>query len=89
VYIPNAFTPNSDERNDAWSWVGDCDPEEFLLMVFNRWGELIYSTEDPLAKWDGTYQGTVSQDGVYVYRVRYRLPYQARKDLIGHVTLLR
>lgn len=89
VYIPNAFTPNDDERNDAWSWVGDCDPEEFLLMVFDRWGELIYATEDPLARWDGTYQGTVSQDGVYVYRVRYRLPYQARKDVIGHVTLLR
>lgn len=89
VFIPNTFTPNNDEINDAWAWVGDCKPDEFRMMVFNRWGELVYTTEDPTAKWDGTYQGVVSQNDVYVYRVSYRLPYQDRKERMGHVTLLR
>jgi gliding motility-associated-like protein len=59
------------------------------MMVFNRWGELIFSTADPAEKWDGTYNGVVSQDGVYVYRVGYTLPYQKHKEVIGSVTLLR
>lgn len=89
VFIPNAFTPNNDDQNDAWAWVGDCHPDEFQMQVFNVQGELIYSTEDPSAKWDGTYHGTASQGGVYVYKVRYRLPYQDRKERMGHVTLLK
>jgi gliding motility-associated-like protein len=89
IWIPNAFSPNSDDENDAWAWVGECDPEEFRIMVFNRWGELIYETEDPEKKWDGMYNGTLSQDGVYVYRAFYKLPYQEERSVIGHVTLLR
>lgn len=90
VYIPNAFTPNdTDRRNDSWWWVGECEPEDFLIYIFDRWGELIYSTEDPHAPWDGTYNGVMSQDGVYVYRLAYRMPYQEDKEVIGHVTLLR
>jgi gliding motility-associated-like protein len=90
VFIPNAFTPNdTDHRNDVWWWVGECEPEDFLIYIFNRWGELIYSTEDPHAPWDGMYNGVMSQDGVYVYRLAYRMPYQEDKEVIGHVTLLR
>ena len=89
VWIPNAFTPDFDDRNDWWTVVGECEPEEFLIMVFDRWGELIFRSEDPEEKWDGTYAGAVSQDGVYVYRAYYKLPYQGRKSEIGHVTLLR
>ena len=89
VWIPNAFTPDSDDRNDWWHVVGECEPEEFLIMVFDRWGELIFRAEDPEQKWDGTYAGVVSQDGVYVYRAFYKLPYQGRKSVTGHVTLLR
>ncbi len=89
VWIPNAFTPDSDDRNDAWTWNGECMPEDFSMLIFNRWGELIFSSQDPQQKWDGTYQGAVSQDGVYVYRMGYRLPYQKHKEVVGHVTLLR
>ncbi len=89
VWIPNAFTPNGDTYNDTWSWKTECVPEEFQVMVFNRWGEVIFTSEDPTSFWDGTYAGVESQVDVYVYRVGYRLPYQKHKDVIGHVTLVR
>ena len=89
IWIPNAFTPNNDDENDAWAWVGECDPEEFKVLVFNRWGELIYETDDPEQKWDGMYNGVPSQDGVYLYRAFYKLPYQEERSVIGHVTLVR
>ena len=89
VWIPSAFTPNNDEQNDAWSWKGECTPEDFSMVIVDRFGEVIFRTTDPEATWDGTYGGRVSPDGVYVYKVGYRLPYQERKDVVGKITLLR
>ena len=89
VWIPSAFTPDNDSRNDSWTWHGECRPEEFSIQVFNRWGELVFASTDPLDSWDGTYRGTSSPSGVYVYRVGYRLPYQKRKEVMGSITLAR
>ncbi|MBK7241210.1 MAG: gliding motility-associated C-terminal domain-containing protein [Flavobacteriales bacterium] len=89
VWIPSAFSPNNDEQNDAWSWKGECTPEDFSMVIVDRFGEVIFRTTDPDATWDGTYGGRVSPDGVYVYKVGYRLPYQERKDVVGKITLLR
>ncbi|MCB9169765.1 MAG: gliding motility-associated C-terminal domain-containing protein [Flavobacteriales bacterium] len=89
VYIPSAFTPDADHVNDLWSWVGECRPEDFSMMIFDRWGELVFKTEDPDEPWDGTCNGTQVQDGVYVYRAGYRLPYQDRKEVTGAVVVVR
>ncbi|MBK9196525.1 MAG: gliding motility-associated C-terminal domain-containing protein [Flavobacteriales bacterium] len=89
VFLPNAFTPDGDAVNDDWTMVSDCVPEEYLVYIFNRWGELIHTGTDPLSPWDGTYNGTLVQDGVYVYRLVYRMPYQEGAKVIGHVALLR
>ncbi|MCB9183188.1 MAG: gliding motility-associated C-terminal domain-containing protein [Flavobacteriales bacterium] len=89
ISVPNAFTPNNDDRNDAWAWVGECRPDEFEIAVFNRFGELVFASSDPADSWDGSYKGTVSQEGVYVYHLSYRLPYQDRQERYGHLTLLR
>lgn len=89
VWIPSAFTPDNDSRNDSWTWHGECKPEEFSIQVFNRWGEVVFASTDPLDSWDGTYHGTSSPSGVYVYRVGYRLPYQKRKEVMGSITLAR
>lgn len=89
VFVPNAFTPDSDGRNDLWSWKGECVPQEFSLEVFNRFGELVFATQDPAVKWDGSYKGVTSPDGVYVFHAGYRLLYQKRKEVTGTVTLLR
>ena len=92
VYVPNCFTPDGDEVNDVWGPVFSpgYDLSGFTLMVFNRWGNLIWESYDQFAKWDGTYDGTLCQDGVYIWKLEYKsidIPgYQSKQ---GHVTLLK
>lgn len=89
LWIPNAFTPNGDTRNETWAWKSECRAEEFSAQVYNRLGELIFASNDPDTWWDGTYRGVASPSGVYVYRVGYRLPYQEHKEVTGSVMLMR
>ena len=53
TYVPNAFTPNGDGNNDLFQIYGE-DIKTVSMKVFNRWGELVYSTTNSLAGWDGT-----------------------------------
>ena len=89
VYVPSAFTPNGDKVNELWSWTSECEPTEFEVIVFNRWGEEVFTTTDPYEPWDGTSRGEMSPDGVYLFRMGYRLPYQDHKQVQGSVVLLR
>ncbi|HRH37100.1 MAG TPA: gliding motility-associated C-terminal domain-containing protein, partial [Flavobacteriales bacterium] len=89
VWVPSAFTPDGDTKNEAWTWSGECMPEDFSIAVFNRWGEVVFSSTDPKRSWDGTYGGALSPPGIYAYRVGYRLPYQKHKEVRGSLTLLR
>ena len=89
VWIPSSFTPDGDDINDVWHWSGECIPEEYAVSVFDRFGEKIYSSTDPLNTWDGTISGVDSPTGVYIYHVGYRLPYQKHKEVTGSVTLVR
>lgn len=91
LYVPNVFTPNNDRVNDVFSVQG-AEWADFALSVFNRWGELIFESNDPAASWDGTYRGSYSPDGTYVYVVKYRtscLGDSMTHEVFGHVTLLR
>lgn len=89
VYIPNSFTPNGDGLNDRFSGYGESF-SSFRLLVFNRWGELIFETTDP-AGWDGNYNGIKATDDVYVYKLTYTSACTGGKfvDRLGHVLLLR
>lgn len=92
VYVPNAFTPDGDGRNDTFlpSLFSSVDKWEF--RVFNRWGELIFESKDPQAGWDGTRNGKDAPQGVYVWDLRYEGLWTsgaAQEHLRGHVTLLR
>nr|MDQ3100909.1 gliding motility-associated C-terminal domain-containing protein [Bacteroidota bacterium] len=89
VWIPSSFTPNDDGINDSWTWNGECDPDDFSMSIYDRFGELIFTSNDPLMTWDGKYNGTISPLGVYAYRVGYRLPYQERTEVMGAITLVR
>lgn len=64
LYYPTAFSPNNDGLNDTFG-VTTRFIDKFNLQVFNRWGELIYYTDDPAARWDGTYKGVPVPTGTY------------------------
>lgn len=74
IFAPNAFTPNGDPFNEDWGvFVEGFNLDEFRLKLFNRWGELIWQTNDPTDRWDGTYlDGGLVQSGVYVWHVTAR-----------------
>jgi gliding motility-associated-like protein len=70
IYIPNTFTPNDDELNQGFRVViGNI--KSFELLIFNRWGELIFTMNDESDYWDGTYEGLKCQDGTYVWTIKY------------------
>lgn len=57
VYIPNSFTPNNDGTNDVFKPEGNAiDPNNYHLMIFNRWGEKVFETTDLSKSWEGDHQ---------------------------------
>lgn len=71
IFVPNTFTPNGDGINDTWMPVGR-NIAELELMVFDRWGGMMFQTNVPGDAWDGTLNGEVVKNDVYVWRMRYR-----------------
>jgi gliding motility-associated-like protein len=93
VYIPNAFTPNGDNLNEGFMMSTNIDViTDFRMEIFDRWGNVIFQTTDPEQPWLGSYNngGEIVNTGVYAYRISYEIKYnQARRELRGHVTLLK
>jgi len=88
IYVPNAFSPNGDDSNDGFKVI-HCPLDEYLINVYNRWGEKLYTSTDPDASWDGTYDGVQQPVGVYVYYIQAKEHEGWSKFLEGNVTLLR
>lgn len=92
--LPNFFTPNNDERNDFFIPFPYSGVEKIDLQIFNRWGNLIFKTQDPAIKWDGKIQGTNQEvsDGVYYYVCDvYELTLHGtvKRTLKGSITVIR
>ncbi len=89
VYAPSAFTPNKDSINPVFNVISQCRFKNFRLEIFNRWGEMIFSTNDSQKGWDGTFKGSVCEDGIYLWtlvgeNIRNKLVFQ-----YGEVALLK
>ncbi len=92
IYIPNAFTPNDDQRNDVFTPYLQCNLPilDYEFKVFNRWGQLVFSTRDQSKGWDGTLKGEAQPIGSYFYTVIYLNPETTERDLFkGDITLIR
>lgn len=71
LYAPNAFTPDGDEFNQNWRvYIEGIDIYDFELTLYNQWGNIIWVSKNPEEGWDGTYNGKVVEDGVYVWTIR-------------------
>lgn len=90
LYVPNAFTPNNDGINDVFRAYGS-GILGYHLQIFNRWGELVFETEDIETIWNGSHQngGYYVPDGVYSYVVRVKGIDTDAYERKGHVTLVR
>jgi gliding motility-associated-like protein len=90
-YVPNSFTPNGDGINDVWQpWASVVDLETFVLRIYDRWGELLVETNDPMKSWDGTLNGTPVQPGVYAFHATFKEGITKEShDLRGHLTVIR
>lgn len=91
-YAPNVFSPNDDGDNDEWQIYLPCAWQEFHLAVFDRWGSLVFSSDDPEEGWDGFVRGRAPVPGVYVWRLEWTgelfgQPKTYREE--GDVTVLR
>jgi len=92
--LPNIFTPNNDTYNDFLTPFPFSSVERIDLLIFNRWGTLIFRTEDPLIMWDGKIMGTNedASDGVYYYVCdvfEITLEGTSKRTLKGSITLVR
>lgn len=89
LYIPNAFTPSpSDEINETFK-VYLTNMTEFSMHVYDRWGELLYSSVNPMDGWDGkSKQGKPLKSDIYVYKVYVKDIYGKQFEYYGHVTLM-
>lgn len=90
IYIPSSFTPNYDGTNDTWYPIGE-GWETIEVTIFNRWGELIFESNDLEGSWDGTYMGNpeVVQNDVYVYHILWKGVRSPIQSFYGRVTLIK
>ena len=87
VYVPNAFTPNGDGLNDVFQPSISSEVEDYHLLIFDRWGNIVFESRSAASVWDAH----ADQDGVYVWKLD--LQYAAEsggeyQSFVGHVTVL-
>lgn len=91
-YVPNTFTPDGDEHNQVFQpiFTSGYDPYDFNLLIYNRWGEVIFETNDDTEGWDGTFKGKVVQGGTYSWKIEFKTIYTDERIMVtGHLNLLK
>jgi gliding motility-associated-like protein len=88
VFVPNAFNPKSSTDDNRtfkpmMSFVND-----YSLIIYNRWGEIIFKSSDPLNGWDGTYKGELQPKATYIYYLKYRTKDNQKIEKSGQVNLV-
>jgi gliding motility-associated-like protein len=88
VFFPNVFTPNSDTKNDFFKILNAINLTEYKLMIYNRWGEKVFETNDYTKGWDGNYKAAQAEIGSYVWYSSF-IKDGKQKSLKGSVLLIR
>ncbi|UKN01218.1 gliding motility-associated C-terminal domain-containing protein [Paracrocinitomix mangrovi] len=91
-YVPNVFTPNGDSHNNIFQpmFFSGFDETDYHMSIYNRWGELLFESYDYTAGWDGTYDGSLVEMGVYIWRIEFGEELNDIRHIeFGHVTVLK
>ncbi|WP_428666399.1 gliding motility-associated C-terminal domain-containing protein [Runella sp.] len=95
IYIPDIFSPNSDQQNDVFFVYGNsCVKQIKEMVVYNRWGEVVYRNAnfafaDPKQGWDGRYLDAFASGGVYAYKIEVEFTNGEINKYLGSVVLVR
>lgn len=95
LHVPNSFTPDGDEFNEVFVPIfpDEFTPLDYELVIFNRWGEIVFESKNHLIGWDGTYGVASSRKadaGTYVWKLKFKENRtDKRHERVGHVTLVR
>ena len=88
--IPSGFSPNGDGKNDVWGILGSGKyTREYEMRIWNRWGQQVFRTTDPMTGWDGNWNGAQAQTGVYAYHITFKNLFNEAIEYKGNVTLVR
>ena len=92
IFIPNAFSPYvKNGINDNFKVISNNYLNDFELLIFNRWGDIIFKTNDINEYWDGTVNGDLVKTDVYVYKVKYSYDSKydgtIKKEQVGTITI--
>jgi len=89
-YVPNAFSPNADRRNDSFRGYGEgVDWDTYQMSIFNRWGEEIFYTNDISKEWDGKFKGAEVANETYVWMIKLFDLKGNEHAYRGHVTVVK
>ncbi len=90
IFIPNSFTPNGDGINDVFNIKTIAQFSKFNMFIYNRWGQLVFETDDAAEGWDGTFKGKMVQMDVYNYKIEAIVKASNEKKVYsGRVTVVR
>ena len=88
IFVPNAFTPDGDSFNNVFRAIAH-NIDEFEMLIFNRWGEVVHTISSLDEYWDGSYNGSLVVDDVYIWQILYSDLDGISHELRGHVVLLK
>lgn len=90
IFVPNCFTPDGDSHNNNWEfYLNGFDEEKFNVKIFDRWGEMVWESNDPTQPWDGKYNNKLVQSGSYSWIITAYYP--TNDDVVqyvGHLKVL-
>lgn len=90
LFVPNAFSPNNDGNNDIFLPLTSDMLKFFSLTIYNRWGEVIFKSNDHLIGWDGTVNHQPCPQGVYVWKCEYQFDSNPEMQTrIGHLVIIK
>jgi gliding motility-associated-like protein len=89
VMMPTAFSPNGDGKNDVFKPRIYDAVKQYSMTIFNRWGAIVFQTQDPQSGWDGTYKGMVQDQQAFIYVCTFHDRNDELKEFRGSVVLVR
>lgn len=88
-HMPNGFSPNGDANNDWLQYFVGYDIEKFELKIFDRWGNMVFQTNENGNYWDGRYKGKLVNSGIYTYQLTYTQTDVGDQVKHGNITVIR